>query len=178
LFVGNSTPIRDMDWFGQTKTNTVRHLAANRGASGIDGLLATAAGYAAGLQKTTTVLLGDLSALHDLNSLSLVAKSPWPMIVVIINNQGGHIFDLLPIRESEHFEQFFNTPHAYQFEHAAKMFGIDYRRIGEMKDFTETYRKAISGNRSVILELTTNRQQNIETRQQVKDQIRKCSLPS
>lgn len=175
LLVGNSTPIRDMDWYGQTEPGQVRCISANRGASGIDGLLATATGYAAGLRKTTTVLLGDLSALHDLNSLALVANSPWPVIVIIINNRGGHIFDLLPIRKSQHFEQFFNTPHSFQFEQAAKMFGIDYRHITQMSDFVDTYSSAISSDCSLVLELATDRQQNIEVRQQISEEIRKCS---
>ncbi len=178
LFIGNSTPIRDMDWFGQGLSDKVRNVAANRGASGIDGLLATATGYAIGLEQPTTVLIGDLSALHDLNSLSLVAKSPWPMIVLVLNNQGGHIFDLLPIRESEHFEQFFATPHEYQFEHAAKMFGIDYRRITEMDDFAASYRGACSQDRSIILELMTDRQYNMEVRKQIREEIKHCSSQS
>ncbi len=178
LFVGNSTPIRDMDWFGQGLSDKVRNVAANRGASGIDGLLATATGHAIGLEQPTTILIGDLSALHDLNSLSLVAKSPWPMIVLVLNNQGGHIFDLLPIRESEHFEQFFATPHEYQFEHAAKMFGIDYRRITETDDFAASYRDACSQDRSIILELMTDRQYNMEVRKQIREEIKRCSSQS
>jgi 2-succinyl-5-enolpyruvyl-6-hydroxy-3-cyclohexene-1-carboxylate synthase len=178
LFVGNSTPIRDMDWFGNGLSDKTRNVAANRGASGIDGLLATATGYAIGLEQPTTVLIGDLSALHDLNSLSLVAKSPWPLIVLILNNQGGHIFDLLPIRESKHFEQFFATPHDCQFEYAAKMFGIDYRRITEMDDLAANYRDACLQNRSIVLELMTDRQCNMEVRNQIREEIQKCSSQS
>ena len=175
LFLGNSTPIRDMDWFGQGASDKARFVAANRGASGIDGLLATAVGYATGLEKPTTVLLGDLSALHDLNSLALVRNSKQPLIVVIVNNQGGHIFDLLPIRQSKHFEQYFATPHEYQFESAAKMFGLDYQRISEMQDFRESYSKALSQDQSIVLELMTDRKHNLEVRQQIKDEIKKCS---
>ena len=176
LFIGNSTPIRDLDWYGDRETEKVRHIAANRGASGIDGLLATATGYAAGLKMRTTVLIGDLSALHDLNSLALVAKSKWPLIVIVINNQGGHIFDLLPIRQSPHFEQFFNTPHSFEFEHAAKMFGIDHQRITTMTEFDDRYRDALGGDGPVLLELVTNRDENIQVRTTVAAEIRKCSL--
>ena len=175
LFIGNSTPIRDMDWFGQGLADKVRNVAANRGASGIDGLLATATGYAQGLQKPTTVVLGDLSALHDLNSLALIAKSKQPMIVVILNNQAGHIFELLPISQSGHFEQFFATPHEYDFKHAAKMFGIDYRRITEMDDFSNRYRDALSQESTIVLELMTDRRTNLKVRQQIRDGIKKCS---
>lgn len=175
LFVGNSTPIRDMDWYGIGERKTVRNVAANRGASGIDGLIATASGYAAGLDRPTTVLLGDLSALHDLNSLPLVANSSVPMIIVIINNRGGHIFDLLPIRKSKHFEKFFATPHAFGFEDAAKMFGLNYRRISQPVDFNESYLDALSRNQTIVLELMTDRQQNLEVRHQIREEIRRCS---
>jgi len=174
LFIGNSMPIRDMDWFGVVQSKEPRFVAANRGASGIDGLLATATGYAAGLQRTTTVLLGDLSALHDLNSLALVAKSDWPLIVIVINNRAGHIFDQLPIQQSEHFEQFFATPHDCQFEHAAKMFGLDYQQITSMSDFTRSYDAACSMNRSMVLELLTDRDCNQQVRQQIREKIKIC----
>lgn len=175
LFVGNSMPIRDMDWYGTSDCDHPRWIVANRGASGIDGLLATATGFAVGREKPTTIVLGDLSALHDLNSLALISRSRVPIIVLIINNQGGHIFDMLPIRSSEHFEQFFATPHSFQFEHAAKMFGISYRRIAEMSDFRESYKDALSQSKSVVMELMTNRQSNLETRQQLREEIGKCN---
>ncbi|MFK7736335.1 MAG: 2-succinyl-5-enolpyruvyl-6-hydroxy-3-cyclohexene-1-carboxylic-acid synthase [Pirellulaceae bacterium] len=176
LFIGNSMPIRDMDWFCERGDgDTVRNVAANRGASGIDGLIATAVGYAAGLQQPTTVLLGDLSALHDLNSMALVASSAWPLIIVVINNQGGHIFDLLPIRESKHFEQFFNTPHDFQFDGVAKMFGLPFKRVSQMDDFKEAYQIAASLNQSQVIEVATDRRTNIETRQRITKAIQACS---
>ncbi len=175
LFIGNSMPIRDMDGYGISDKLEVRFVDANRGASGIDGLVATGTGYAIGLQKPTTVVLGDLSALHDLNSLSLVAQAPIPIVVVIINNQGGHIFDQLPIRQSQQFEQYFATPHKLHFEHAAKMFGMDYDRIDEMEDFKVQYRQAVSAGKTIVLEVMTDRQRNIKTRQQLQKEIQRCS---
>jgi 2-succinyl-5-enolpyruvyl-6-hydroxy-3-cyclohexene-1-carboxylate synthase len=176
LFVGNSMPIRDMDWYcARGDSDRVRDVAANRGASGIDGLIASAVGYASGLQKPTTVLLGDLSALHDLNSLALVANSVWPLVIVIINNQGGHIFDLLPIRESKHFERYFNTPHAFQFEGVAKTFGLPFNRVSTMDDFRETYLAAAAESQSHVIEVATDRNTNLQTRQHIQKAIQACS---
>lgn len=174
LFIGNSMPIRDMDRYGVVGTAEVRNVAANRGASGIDGLLATATGYALGLKSRTTVLLGDLSALHDLNSLALTASSPWPMIVLVVNNQSGHIFDMLPISQSKHFEQFFATPHSYRFGGAAETFGIAYQRVTDMRGLKESYGAAIKGRQSVLLELVTDRQHNLQIRQEIGKAIQKC----
>jgi len=50
-------------------------VAANRGASGIDGVLSTAAGFAEGLGRGTTLLVGDVSFLHDVNGLNLLRTS-------------------------------------------------------------------------------------------------------
>ena len=175
LFVGNSMPIRDLDWFGAGRREQVRLIAANRGASGIDGLLATATGYASGLERLVTVLIGDLSSLHDLNSLALVSQSPCPMIIVIVNNHGGHIFDLLPIQKSPHFERYFNTPHPFRFEHAAKMFNLDYQCFEDIGTFEQQYQRACSDGKTTIFELLTSRQQNIETRQTIREAIQKCS---
>lgn len=175
LFVGNSMAIRDMDWYGTRDSDQPRPTFANRGASGIDGLIATATGVAIGTGQPATIVLGDLSALHDLNSLALVAGSPVPLIVVVINNQSGHIFDHLPVRKSEHFEQYFATPHSFQFEHAAKMFGLPYRRTTTMLDLREAYLAATAGHQSIVLEVPTDRKVNTEIRQLVREEIQQCS---
>lgn len=85
LFIGNSMPVRDMDMFAVADEHNVP-VEVNRGASGIDGNVATAAGFAHGLSRPTTVLVGDLTLLHDLNSLLLVRNSRVPLTVVVINN--------------------------------------------------------------------------------------------
>jgi 2-succinyl-5-enolpyruvyl-6-hydroxy-3-cyclohexene-1-carboxylate synthase len=77
LFLGNSMPIRDMDMYSAFPTSFTS-ISANRGASGIDGNLASATGFANGLEKPVTVLLGDLTSLHDLNSFALLTDSPKP----------------------------------------------------------------------------------------------------
>eukprot|EP00879_Flechtneria_rotunda_P018694 GHRR01019617.1.p1 GENE.GHRR01019617.1~~GHRR01019617.1.p1 ORF type:complete len:764 (+),score=300.89 GHRR01019617.1:1443-3734(+) len=96
-------------------------VAANRGASGIDGVLSTAAGFAAGLRRPVTLVVGDLSFLHDVNGLSLLRggeMSP-PLTVVLINNKGGGIFSFLPVADSvgrEAFERLWGTPQNVDLE--------------------------------------------------------------
>ena len=75
--------------------------ALNRGASGIDGLISTGCGFSAGLKKPLTLLIGDLSAIHDLNSFKILAESKMPVFLVIINNHGGGIFSFLPISQKK-----------------------------------------------------------------------------
>ena len=62
-------------------------IALNRGASGIDGLIATACGFSSGINRPVSMLVGDLSAMHDLNSFKLLSLSTEPVFVVLLNPQ-------------------------------------------------------------------------------------------
>ena len=172
LFIGNSTPIRDMDWFSNWPQDKDVVVGANRGASGIDGLLATAVGFAMGLDRKTTLLIGDLSALHDLNSMSLLAQSAVPLIVLIINNLGGGIFDLLPIaKQTEHYERFFATPHSRGFHHAAQMFDLNYAKSTTFSEFATQYAEATRSSVSTVIELRTDREYNMRIRKLIQAEI-------
>ena len=159
LFLGNSMPIRDADMFGVSSGRPI-WVHANRGASGIDGNIATAAGIAHAIGSAgIAAILGDLAVLHDLNSLALLRANK--VILVIINNGGGGIFSFLPVAaHGELVEEFFGTPHEFEFEQAAKMFGIAYTRPDLMSDFRSTFAAAQSSDRSTIIEITTVRSEN------------------
>lgn len=160
LFLGNSLPIREMDMMGDSGCNGIS-IAGNRGVSGIDGTISTAVGYSRGLNKPTTAIMGDLAFLHDLNSLSQVKESDLPLILIVINNRGGGIFSFLPIAGFENvFEKFFATPHTLTFEHAARMFGIDYHLPANKADFLDIYKSLINSGSSAIIEIRTDRQEN------------------
>ncbi|EDM65292.1 2-oxoglutarate decarboxylase [Moritella sp. PE36] len=122
LFIGNSLTVRLLDMFAQLPNVPV---FSNRGASGIDGLLATAAGVQQGQQQAMLCLLGDTSLLYDLNSLALFANPTLPSVIVVMNNDGGAIFDMLPVAQQQK-EQLYRMPHGFSFKHAAAMFDLDY----------------------------------------------------
>ncbi len=106
LFMGNSMPIRDMDMFA-AKSGKSLVITANRGASGIDGNIAAAAGFAKGLGRECTAIIGDLTFLHDLNSLAMIKDLNQPFVLVVLNNNGGAIFSFLPISGfKQGFEKF------------------------------------------------------------------------
>jgi len=111
LFVGSSMPIRDLEWFSHP-AGPGPEILCNRGANGIDGTVSTALG--ASLDGRRTVLLcGDLTFLHDSNALLSAYGHAGDLTVVVINNQGGGIFNHLPVaRETRHFEQLWGTPQA------------------------------------------------------------------
>ncbi|XP_071735709.1 protein PHYLLO, chloroplastic isoform X2 [Rutidosis leptorrhynchoides] len=131
MFVGNSMPIRDADMYGNSLEDDTCddvtsltsglpfrwiQVAGNRGASGIDGLLSTAVGFAAGHHKKVICVMGDVSFLHDTNGLALLKQriSRKQITIIVINNHGGAIFSLLPIAntaEEEILNRYFYTSH-------------------------------------------------------------------
>ncbi|WP_061033654.1 2-succinyl-5-enolpyruvyl-6-hydroxy-3-cyclohexene-1-carboxylic-acid synthase [Vibrio splendidus] len=122
LFVGNSLMVRLVDMLSSISATQVY---SNRGASGIDGLVATAAGVIKANQTPLMMLIGDTSLLYDLNSLALLTHSTTPMVIVVTNNDGGAIFDLLPVPEQQK-QSLYQMPHGFSFEHAAAQFKLDY----------------------------------------------------
>ena len=171
LFIGNSTPIRDFDWYSSWPDEKRIVVGANRGASGIDGLIASAVGFAKGINQRTVCVLGDLSALHDLNSLALVAQSSVPLTIVVNNNQGGWIFDMLPIRQSHYFERYFATPHEWGFADAAKMFGLEYLKVQSTSEFAAAFQQASTSDRSTVIEAITDHQYNMAIRHRICDEV-------
>lgn len=90
MFVGNSLVVRLIDAPAQLPAGYPVY--SNRGASGIDGLIATAAGVQRASARPTLAIVGDLSALYDLNSLALLRQASAPLVLIVVNNNGGQIF--------------------------------------------------------------------------------------
>ncbi len=166
LMLGNSLPARSFELCAGIVNLTQPKIYSNRGASGIDGIIATACGIARGEEKPVTLIIGDTSTLYDINSLALACDLP--ITIVILNNQGGNIFSVLNgPKKSPHLEKFFELKHNYDFEHAALMFGISYTKTNNMNDFV-----AIWENRKKPKENKKNQENNFN-----KPLIIECTLP-
>lgn len=173
LFLGNSMPIRDVEMFGVDSRKNI-NVTGNRGASGIDGNIASAAGYAAGSGALTTVVIGDLALLYDLNALSMVEGLPELMVIVVMNNRGGGIFSFLPVAEGNvHFEKFWGTPHEYDFSNAAAQFSLGYASVATTEELAAAYRNALKNRQSVIIEIKSDRQKNVEEHRVLQERIKK-----
>ena len=98
FFIGNSMPIRDVDAFAAARDERVRAVGF-RGASGIDGNVSGALGAALGRGAPATALIGDLTLLHDVGALLATRALEIPVRLVVIQNRGGGIFHMLPIRD-------------------------------------------------------------------------------
>ncbi len=172
LFVANSMPARDMDLYATPVADTPLKVALNRGVSGIDGIISTATGFSAGLGKATTLLIGDISFLHDLNALSLLGNAANPLVVIVLNNHGGGIFSFLPIAsETDRLDECFATPQNFSVESAAQTFGLDYACPATNREFSTLYANALERSTSFIIEVTSDRQKNLQLHRSLKAQL-------
>ncbi len=128
LALGNSLPIRDVDAY-VTHTASLR-VTSQRGANGIDGLLSGAIGSAIGSRSPTLLLLGDVSLLHDLGALASAQLCQAPLVIGVVDNAGGRIFDQLPVEKLYGAEPdaaaLWRTPPRAELSHAAALFGLRY----------------------------------------------------
>jgi 2-succinyl-5-enolpyruvyl-6-hydroxy-3-cyclohexene-1-carboxylate synthase len=162
LWVASSLPVRDLDLHMRPRSGL--RVLANRGASGIDGLLSSATGAALAHQATgggpAVALLGDLAFLHDLPGLVLGPAEPRPdLTLVVVNNDGGGIFSLLEQAElGEPFERVFGTPHGAGLSHFAAGAGVPYERLGAAGDLAAALPgSAAAGKGLRVLEVRTGR---------------------
>ncbi|NGP53868.1 2-succinyl-5-enolpyruvyl-6-hydroxy-3-cyclohexene-1-carboxylic-acid synthase [Thioalkalivibrio sp. XN8] len=162
VFVANSLVVRDFDSFLFRRPAPLR-LHANRGVSGIDGNLSTAAGLVAGTGQPGIAVIGDLALFHDLNALSLCAARP--LVVVVVNNGGGAIFRQLPQAVLPEFESLWLTPPQLEVERAAALFGLEYARFDGPGALEAAIVGALAGARGVLLELVVDREASHAGRQ-------------
>ena len=175
LLVGNSMPIRDADMHAASSESSLM-VAVNRGASGIDGLIATAVGHARVTGKPTVALVGDLSLLHDLGSLAIVGAGSHPVVIIVVNNDGGGIFHFLPLADHPKLlEPWTTAPHGVNFAAAAEMFGIAYlvpETRGELTGgIKDALRRAVESNHSTMIEVRTNRQENFDFHRRLQSSV-------
>lgn len=171
LFLSSSMPIRDMELYA-SEVNKNIITGTNRGASGIDGIISTAAGFSSGAEKICTLIIGDIAFIHDLNTLSVIKLNNSHLIIILINNHGGGIFDFLPISSSgDIFEKYFVTPHDFDFELAIRNFGISYFKVDDARAFTKTYTNALKKQGSTVIEVITERKYNLHFRRSIKKEI-------
>ncbi|MBE8971198.1 2-succinyl-5-enolpyruvyl-6-hydroxy-3-cyclohexene-1-carboxylic-acid synthase [Nostocales cyanobacterium LEGE 12452] len=164
LFIANSMPVRDVEYFWKPNNLGVRsHF--NRGANGIDGTLSTALGIAH-RQQSSVMLTGDLALLHDTNGFLIRNKFVGHLTIVLINNNGGGIFEMLPIAKFDPpFEDFFGTPQDIDFSQLCATYNVQHELITSWQQLKERLNPfPTTGIR--VLELQTNRKADAKWRQE------------
>lgn len=166
LFVGNSLPVRHLDQFARPMSKQIR-VFGNRGASGIDGVISSAVGAGADV-----LVIGDISFYHDMNGLLAVQRCGRKITIVLLNNNGGGIFYRLPIAKFDPpFTDLFVTPHGLNFEHAAKMYGLDFFSAAD--DFPQTFKASLDSPQSTLIEVKTDAQRDLARRNALISTVKK-----
>ena len=166
LFVASSMPVRDLEYFWPVGAGRQR-ITFNRGANGIDGTLSTALGVAHGDPRPAVLLTGDLALLHDTNGFLTVSKFKGSLTIVLINNNGGGIFEHLPVAKFDPpFEEFFATPQHIDFRKLCATYGVAHVPVKSAAQLARLVAKLPkSGVR--VLELRTDRKRDAAFRKQL-----------
>jgi len=155
VFVSNSMPVRDADRFAAPSGRELTALA-NRGVSGIDGITSTALGAGSATDDPLVLVVGDLAYYHDTNGLLALERCGVDATIVLINNDGGGIFHMLPIEAFDPpFESQFRTPHGLDFTPTGELFGFEFVRSSPER-FPEAYRASLASEGTQVIEVRTD----------------------
>ncbi|MDZ4764886.1 MAG: 2-succinyl-5-enolpyruvyl-6-hydroxy-3-cyclohexene-1-carboxylic-acid synthase [Chloroflexota bacterium] len=173
LYIGNSLPVRHLDQFARPTPKHIR-VFGNRGASGIDGMVSSALGAAAGLDAPLVLVTGDLGFYHDMNGLLAIKRNHVNAIIVVINNDGGGIFQRLPVAQFDPpYTELFRTPHGMTFDHVAAMYDLDYTQATDRASFRQAFNAALTTvkSRSTIIEVPTDAIHDLARRNEITQRV-------
>ena len=133
MIVASSMPVRDVETFFPARPASFRVLS-NRGANGIDGTVSTAFGVAAVARGPVVLLIGDVALAHDVGGLLAASRLGLKLVIVLIDNDGGGIFDFLPAaaagRRVRRAHRDART--GLDFSHAAALYGLGWERAADV----------------------------------------------
>jgi 2-succinyl-5-enolpyruvyl-6-hydroxy-3-cyclohexene-1-carboxylate synthase len=172
LFVASSMPVRDIETFWPVRADPPRVLC-NRGANGIDGTISSAFGAAAAGQGPVVLLIGDVALAHDIGGLLAARRLELKLTTVLLNNDGGGIFDFLPVSRAamaqadDIYTRHVATPTGLDFANAAALYGLSHERVKDMPGFRIALEQALAGPGSAIVEIRTERAANVELHERI-----------
>ncbi|MCU0532526.1 MAG: 2-succinyl-5-enolpyruvyl-6-hydroxy-3-cyclohexene-1-carboxylic-acid synthase [Hydrococcus sp. Prado102] len=136
IFIANSMSVRNMEFFWMPGNSGITPYF-NRGANGIDGTLSTALGIAY-RDRSSILLTGDLALLHDTNGFLIQQNFVGHLTIILINNNGGGIFEMLPISQFEPpFEEFFATPQNIDFAKLCQTYNVEHKFISSWEQLKQ-----------------------------------------
>jgi 2-succinyl-5-enolpyruvyl-6-hydroxy-3-cyclohexene-1-carboxylate synthase len=159
LVVSSSMPVRDVEWYSVPRDGV--RIVANRGASGIDGVLSTALGFARAWTPTVA-LAGDLAFLHDQGALTRAGGVDCTMVVV--DNDGGGIFSFLPQADAlarDEFERLFGTPHGVDLGAIGAAHGVPVTTPDRAADVGPAVAAAVAAGGVRMVHVRTDRGANV-----------------
>ena len=159
LHLANSTSVRWTQLFPARRDLTY---ICNRGTSGIDGSMSTAAGYAFSSQLPTVFLTGDLSFIYDSNALwnNYIGNN---LKIIVMNNNGGNIFRFIGDKElMEKSLDFFTTPHHVKIKSLVEAYGLDYMACDTTENLSQCVEYLLNSDKATVLEVFTDSDLNTE----------------
>jgi 2-succinyl-5-enolpyruvyl-6-hydroxy-3-cyclohexene-1-carboxylate synthase len=159
-------PIRDCEAFVRPGGAAVRVLC-NRGANGIDGLVSSGIGAASATGRPTWIVTGDLGLYHDMNGLAALEDDGPPVRIVVLNNDGGGIFEFLPQAEQierEEFEAILGTPLGIAPARVAELHGLGHIRVDDIAELAHVARAG-----TAIIEVPVDRRANVQVHRRIAD---------
>jgi len=171
IFIGNSMAIREMDDLTINMDKKI-NIYANRGASGIDGLVSTALGMTYSAKENTNIaILGDLSFYHDMNGLLAAKQMNINMIFIVLNNNGGGIFSKLDIPkiDSKTFNKFWTTPLNLDIDKIADLYDFEYAQLKTLDDIKTI---SNSSSHSIILDYRIDIKKSIQEKKKIEKEIK------
>ena len=161
IFIGNSIIIRAFNLLYKNINQQNINIFSNRGASGIDGNIATSIGMAAASTLNHNYLiLGDQAFMHDIGSLKILKDLNINLTIIVINNSGGGIFDYLPISNQDNissYKQFIRSDHNDTFKEIVEAYKINYIKIDTLSDFNLPLDKKVN-----VLEVRVDRTDSLD----------------
>jgi 2-succinyl-5-enolpyruvyl-6-hydroxy-3-cyclohexene-1-carboxylate synthase len=175
LFVSNSMAVRNLDGFLPVSTKRLRVLA-NRGANGIDGIVSSALGAAAAASGPLFLLSGDLAFLHDAGGLFAAHQHRIRATILVLNDDGGGIFSLLPIAahgDDVDFERLFTVPHGIDIASVAGAYGLQHQRVTTALDLSQTLEHSQASAGTQVIEVAVDRRENLALHREIHQEIRR-----
>jgi len=171
LFVSNSMPVRDLDRFAEPRGTDVTALG-NRGVSGVDGVTSSALGAGSATGDPLVLVTGDLAYYHDMNGLLALERCGVDATVVLVNNDGGGIFHMLPIEEFDPpFTDHFVTPHGLDFEPTGDLYGLSFRRVDGRSAFVDAVEDPVGAGGTQVIEVRTDAESSHRTRERLHERV-------
>jgi 2-succinyl-5-enolpyruvyl-6-hydroxy-3-cyclohexene-1-carboxylate synthase len=168
VYTASSMPIRDQEAFVSSAPTQVRFLC-NRGANGIDGLISSGIGAAAASGRPTWIVTGDLGLYHDMNGLAALGEASVPVRIVVLNNDGGGIFEFLPQAEQierEEFDALLGTPLGLDLARVAAVYDLPHERVERLDRLA-----AAAGRGTALIEIRVDRRRNLELHRRIAERV-------
>jgi 2-succinyl-5-enolpyruvyl-6-hydroxy-3-cyclohexene-1-carboxylate synthase len=170
VFVSNSMTVRDADRFGEPREADLTVLG-NRGASGIDGVISSGLGAGSATDDPLVLVLGDVAYYHDMNGLLALSRCDVDATIVLVNNDGGGIFHMLPIAAFESVFDQFATPHGLDFAPTGDLYGVEFVRADGRAAFRDAYRAAIDSDGTQVIEVSFDAEASHGFRETVHERV-------